>query len=602
MPTPVVPALLSAVLLSLQFVTSSALNTATAKDTRPNIVYIMTDDQDIELGGLTPMNKTRKLLGDDGAVGEAFYIATPICCPSRTETFSGRLYHNVLTDDLSGCMHTNATGYTFQHEAAIYPALQASGYLTGGFGKILNGQGQIFVPKDTKKEPVTSGFDWLSLPLDEGDYFANMFFEKRPNGTTWVSSLGKKAEVVDTWYQTSQIGNRSLEFIRHAVAQKRPFAAYLGPHAPHYSADAPPWAQELFSDMQAPRTPAYNTSRGQLEKTQHVAQNPPFNAEMEKYIDIHFRDRWRSISGVDDMIALVIEELDRLQVLDNTYVFLSSDHGYKLGQWRLGCSKEHPYETDVHIPFFARGPGIAPGTRLAALGSNIDIAPTFMEIAGLRPNPEHDGQSLLPMLHSKQGSPERLAIEASWRHSLLIQYIAVGTYYNDHAKLWLSGPSAQPGNPPTYGAGPFAIDASMKAEECPRTENHTVGEVGKGRCWFVDSQESNNWAAVRVRNATHNYIYVESFGSKAMNAPTPGGPGIGIYECLEGDLCQTELYHYGPIASEYPNYPIMTDERWSIDNAYRSTSPAAKHQLRHDLREAYCSTRRLDVDRFGCGK
>ena len=44
---------------------------------------------------------------------------------------------------------------------------------------------------------------------------------------------------------------------------------------------------------------------------------------------------------------------------DNTYIFFSSDHGYKLGEWRVGCSKQHPYESDVHIPFLARGPGIA---------------------------------------------------------------------------------------------------------------------------------------------------------------------------------------------------------------------------------------------------
>ena len=116
----------------------------------------------------------------------------------------------------------------------------------------------------------------------------------------------------------------------------------------------------------------------------------------------------------------------------------------------------------------------------------------------------------------------------------------------------------------------------------------------------MDSQESNNWVALRVRNATHNYIYVESFGSKAMNAPTPGGAGKGIFECLEGDLCQTELYDYGPIEAEYPNYPVMTDQRWSIHNVYKSTTPAMKHELHHNLREAHCSTKRLDVDRFGC--
>ena len=73
---------------------------------------------------------------------------TPICCPSRTETLSGRMYHNVLSDDLSGCMHVNSTGYIFQHSASLFPALRSAGYMTGGFGKIINGQGRTFAPHD----------------------------------------------------------------------------------------------------------------------------------------------------------------------------------------------------------------------------------------------------------------------------------------------------------------------------------------------------------------------------------------------------------------------------------------------------------------------
>ena len=104
---------------------------------KPNILYCMTDDQDIELGGLTPMPKIRERLGEQGAVGEAVYIATPICCPSRTETFSGRLYTNVVNDDLSGCMHVNSTFYIQDHAAALVPALQKAGYITGGFGQYI---------------------------------------------------------------------------------------------------------------------------------------------------------------------------------------------------------------------------------------------------------------------------------------------------------------------------------------------------------------------------------------------------------------------------------------------------------------------------------
>ena len=109
---------------------------------------------------------------------------------------------------------------------------------------------------------------------------------------------------------------------------KLPFFAYLGPHAPHYSADSPPWAREEFSDLQAPRTPAFNTSEGQEHKTRHIQQNPPLDDEAAKWIDAHFRDRWRAIRGVDDMIGLVLDRLETLGVLNNTYVFMSSDHGY----------------------------------------------------------------------------------------------------------------------------------------------------------------------------------------------------------------------------------------------------------------------------------
>ena len=138
--------------------------------------------------------------------------------------------------------------------------------------------------------------------------------------------LGNKSQVVDEWYQTAQIGNRSLEFIEYAVkVAKKPFLAYLGPHAPHYSADAPPWARDLFSDMKAPRTPAYNISVGQADKTLHVMQNPSWDvgSSMETHIDIHFRDRWRAIVGVDDLVGLVHDALKTLGVLDNTYIFFT---------------------------------------------------------------------------------------------------------------------------------------------------------------------------------------------------------------------------------------------------------------------------------------
>ena len=97
-------------------------------------------------------------------------------------------------------------------------------------------------------------------------------------------------------------------------------------------------------------------------------------------------------------------------------------------------------------------------------------------------------------------------------------------------------------------------------------------------------------------------VYAESYGAKAMAAPTPGDPtGKGIFQCLDGDDCQRELYDYGPITSDYPNFPVMQEERWCIHNLYQSAGAARQAALHAELRAAYCDSRRLDADRMGCG-
>ena len=82
-----------------------------------------------------------------------------------------------------------------------------------------------------------------------------------------------------------------------------------------------------------------------LDKTQHVAQNPPFTGEAAHFIDVHFRDRWRSIVGVDDMIAEMVSFLENLKLMETTYIFFSSDHGYKVRSERTQMDSP-----DLHLP------------------------------------------------------------------------------------------------------------------------------------------------------------------------------------------------------------------------------------------------------------
>eukprot|EP00965_Chrysotila_dentata_P129785 4290737-Pleurochrysis_carterae.AAC.7 len=315
---------------------------------KPNFVLFLADDQDRILGregydtmgSLAAMPQLQRRLVNEGAFVEHFYVNTPICCPSRTELLTGRYFHNVGPPRMPGsCMHVD-TSVASSNETGLFGLLTRVGYAVGVFGKVTNDQERVL------SELVASkSVDAIDSPLNYNDYDGLPYFRyDRLNGAR-VEALSPDAPEFGTTYQTSQIGNRTTRWLRRAMADTtthgRPFFAYVGPHAPHFPAEPAPWHRSTFAELRAPITPNYNLSSP--GKAQHVRQNPPLSAGVLCWQNAHFRDRWASLLAVDDLVGEVLDLLSRdVTILKKTYVLYTSDHGYKLGQWRIGTSKQHP--------------------------------------------------------------------------------------------------------------------------------------------------------------------------------------------------------------------------------------------------------------------
>ena len=100
-------------------------------------------------------------------------------------------------------------------------------------------------------------------------------------------------------------------------------------------------------------------------------------------VDEVFRNRWRTLLSVDDMVDNVMKTLENKEMLDNTIAIFTSDHGYHLGTFGLPLDKRMPYETDIRVPLYVRGPNVQPMDQHAISVITLDLAPTILDIAGL---------------------------------------------------------------------------------------------------------------------------------------------------------------------------------------------------------------------------
>jgi N-acetylglucosamine-6-sulfatase len=526
----------------------------------------------------------RRLLGE-GAVVENFMVNTPICCPSRTEFFTGRYFHNVGPPTVEGgCMHADTTR-AGSNRTGMFGLMKRAGYNVGVFGKVTNDQTRMLQQLGDE-----SSADFIDAPVDYNDYDGMRYWQYwDANRSTHMEKLSKTDPIFGTPYQTTQIGNRTLRWLDAAIdaatgtttaaaieaaadaatagaaAAGTPFFAYIGPHAPHYPAQPAPWYEHAFDDVDAPRTPNYNLSSP--DKAAHVRQNPPLDAGAACWENQHFRDRWSSLLSVDDLIRDVYDKLEARGVLDTTFILYSSDHGYKQGQWRIGTSKQHPYETDIRAPFIMRGPGVRAGANFTAqISGNVDVMPTMLHLAAGRAflrAVDLDGRSMASFMVAgvDEGEEGGFADPPAWRDHFLNEYLSVATYWNDHSEIWQDGNTTSRlcgTDTSGKGAGPRGPGGTF-----PTNCVESAG-VGDGKCYFVDSTQSNSWRQLRVNNATMNWNYLEYDPDWKFYVRDASGAGLQHYEL----------------------YDIAADP-YQMNNLYAGTSMEVRTALHAQLAQYY---------------
>jgi N-acetylglucosamine-6-sulfatase len=361
---------------------------------RPNIVLILTDDEDVASHAYMP--KTKALLEDRGTAFDNFFVTYSFCCPSRVTFLRGQYPHNTqimgIQPPTGGFGKVRNLGL---QDSTIATWLNAAGYHTAYLGKYLN----QYLPE---RDGVPPGWDDWHVGSDNN---SNYNYTLNENGR--IVAYGERPED----YMTDVLAHKSVRIIERAAAAREPLFLYIATYAPHSPSTWAPRHDGLFEDTPLPRPISFDEP-DVSDKPAIVRDLPPMTRPQIEAMEFHYRSRLRALQGVDDLVETVVATLAAQGLLDNTYIIYTSDNGHHMGEHRMIAGKTTAYEEDIRVPLIVRGPGVPAGARAGAMVLNNDIAPTLADLAGVEPPDFVDGRSFRTLFQS----PDR-----RWRHSFLIQ-------------------------------------------------------------------------------------------------------------------------------------------------------------------------------------
>jgi N-acetylglucosamine-6-sulfatase len=390
------------------------LASTSAPQAAPNIVVIMTDDQE-DTGSMAYMPKTHALLAEKGVTFANSFVNLPLCAPSRASFFTGQSAHNTGIKANNPVDGGGWGGFKDKEKNALPVWLKKAGYRTALIGKYLNRYGQestfgsllswagsylntsftgpnIGNPEDW----VPPGWDlWYAFTSSRARYY-DYAINENESIKTFGSSPGD--------YSTDVLKARAVRFIQEQTGAADPFfmlVATKAAHAQGKCAIPPPQDENAFKTVSFPFDIA-------AKKKGSASDSKSAHGESKADFEKCYRAELQSLQSVDDLVVSTVDALQSSGKLDDTVIIYTSDNGFLFGQ-HGSMGKSAPYEEAIRVPLVMRGPGIPANQTRSQLVNNLDLVATIVELAGASPRVVLDGRSLKP-LFADVNAPWRSAI------------------------------------------------------------------------------------------------------------------------------------------------------------------------------------------------
>jgi N-acetylglucosamine-6-sulfatase len=379
---------------------STSTTAAGAAATPPNIVFILTDDLSWNL--INPRFAPHIVaLQHQGETFSNYFVADSLCCPSRSTIFTGLFPHDTKVVTNVG---PDGGFQKFQSEGldkkTFAVTLQHAGYSTSMLGKYLNGYGN---PKmNAATAPIPPG--WSDWHVSNNTGYREFNFLLNDNGTV-NRYKGQRNYGVDVLNSDAQ------SFIKRAGSN--PFMVEVATFAPHSPFTPAPRNANDFPGLKEPRDPSFNTNN--VDPPAWLGRRAALGPTQVAAIDAIYRKRAQAVEAVDKLVADTEATLAAEHLTKNTYIVFSSDNGYHLGQHRLDRGKQTAFDTDIRVPLIVAGPGVPANRVVPQVAQNVDLYPTFVQLAGGTPSAAIEGHSLLPLLHPSSDAPD-------WRTVALVEH------------------------------------------------------------------------------------------------------------------------------------------------------------------------------------
>jgi N-acetylglucosamine-6-sulfatase len=385
---------------------------------KPNIVLVLADDLSMNL--LRAMPEVRRMMSE-GLTFSRYFVSNSLCCPSRTSILTGKFPHNtgvIANQGRDGGFEAfNRNGNNRQTFAV---ALENRGYVTALLGKYLNGY-------HPRRDDAPIGWSHWAVA---GDGYDNFDYTLNHDGA--MDEHGHRPQD----YLTDVIGRIGRNII--VDAGRRPFMIEFATFAPHGPFTPAPRDENAFPGARVPRTPAFGARPGP-DAPPWLRDVPVLGPSAIREIDEKYRLRLQSVVSIDRLIKDVRDTLSARGLADETYVVFTSDNGFHLGEYSLRSGKKTAFDVDINVPLVIVGPGVPRGRVVDEIVQNVDLCPTFRDLAGAPDAREINGRSLVPFLRGQ--SP------GDWRNAALIEHHREDRNPND--------PDDQDrfdGDPPDYAA------------------------------------------------------------------------------------------------------------------------------------------------------